>query len=205
MALRFVEIHLSKLIVFISGCSAMILEIVGVRILGSVFGTTITVWTAIIAVFLGALSLGYYIGGFWAQKANKSPFILPAILFLAAISVILISPLKSQINNFPQFASYEFGSFVLSFLFFAFPAFLLGIVTTYVIGLQVENYDNFGSVNGVIYGFSTFGGLTGVFLTSFYLIPNFSISGVIIGVGIALFIAAVLSASLRMLHRRRVN
>ena len=181
----------------------MILEIAGVRILGPVFGTTITVWTAIIGVFLGALSVGYYLGGFLAGK-NKSPFILSAILFLAAISVILILPFKSQINDFPQFVSYEFGSLALSFLFFAFPAFLLGIVITYIIGFQAENYDNFGLVNGVLYGFSTFGSFAGVFLSGFYLIPNYRISSIIFGVGIALIIAAIFAAALP-LHSRRVN
>lgn len=180
----------------------MVLEIAGVRILGPVFGTTIAVWTAIIGVFLGALSLGYYTGGFLAQKTNKSQFILSVILVLAGVSIILIAPLKSRIVDFPQFASYEFGSLTLSFLFFAFPAFLLGIVTTYIINFEAEKFDNFGSVNGVLYGFSTFGSFAGVFLTSFYLIPNFPVSSVIFGVSIALFITAIFAAAL---HRRHVN
>lgn len=200
--LMFLKNHLSKLIIFISGCSVMILEITGVRIFGPVFGTTATVWTAIIGVFLGALTVGYYAGGFLVQKANKNPFILSAILVLAAGSVILILPFKSQINDFPQLVSYELRSLALSFMFFALPAFLLGIITTYVIGLQAENYDNFGSVNGVLYGFSTFGSLVGVFLSGFYLIPNFRISSIIFGVGIALLATAVFAAAL---HRRRVN
>lgn len=180
----------------------MILEITGVRIFGPVFGTTATVWTAIIGVFLGALTVGYYVGGFLAQKANKNSFILSAILVLAAGSVILILPFKSQINDFPQFVSYELRSLIFSLEFFALPAFLLGIITTYVIGLQAENLETFGSVNGVLYGFSTFGSLMGVFLSGFYLMPNFWISSIIFGVGIALFVAAGFSLAL---HRRRVN
>lgn len=180
----------------------MILEIIGVRIFGPIFGTTIAVWTAIIGVFLGTLSIGYYFGGFLSQKANKNPFVLSAILALAAVFVILIAPLKSQINDFPQFASYELRSLTLSFLLFALPAFLLGAVTTYIIDMEAEKFDNFGSVNGVLYGFSTFGSLAGIFLTSFYFIPVFRISSIIFGVGAALFITAALALTL---HRRNVN
>ena len=133
--------HLNKLIVFVSGCSVMILEIIGVRIFGAILGTTMIVWSAIIGIFLAALTVGYYFGGFLVRSKNKNPLILSAILALAAASVIMISPVKDQIGALPQFVSYELRSLLLSLGLFALPAFLLGTVTVYVIGLKAENFE----------------------------------------------------------------
>ena len=54
---------LLEIIVFVSGAIVMILEIVGSRILAPQFGTSIFVWTSLIGIILGCLSIGYFLGG----------------------------------------------------------------------------------------------------------------------------------------------
>lgn len=62
--------YILEIAVFICGAVVMIFELVGSRVLGPYFGTSIFVWTSLIGIILGSLSLGYYLGG---KVADKTP------------------------------------------------------------------------------------------------------------------------------------
>ena len=47
-----------EITVFIVGAVIMIFELVGSRVLGPYFGASIFVWTSLIGIILGSLSLG---------------------------------------------------------------------------------------------------------------------------------------------------
>ena len=51
-----------------SGASVLAIEILGTRILGPFYGVSLFLWSALITVTLAALSLGYAIGGRWADN-----------------------------------------------------------------------------------------------------------------------------------------
>jgi hypothetical protein len=51
------------LTVFVTGAAALTIEILGTRIVGPTFGVSLFVWSALLAVTLGALATGYYVGG----------------------------------------------------------------------------------------------------------------------------------------------
>lgn len=57
-----------EIIVFITGAVVMILELVGSRIIAPYAGTSIIVWTSLIGIILGSLSIGYNWGGRLADK-----------------------------------------------------------------------------------------------------------------------------------------
>ena len=54
--------------VFLTGGALMVIEIVGTRIIGPVFGIGLFVWSALLTVTLGALAVGYYAGGVLADR-----------------------------------------------------------------------------------------------------------------------------------------
>jgi len=66
------KIKLGKLeiVVFVCGACVMILELVGARLLAPYLGTSIYVWASLIGIILGALSLGYWLGG---RLADRKP------------------------------------------------------------------------------------------------------------------------------------
>src|SRR5450830_1115356 len=85
--------------IFTCGAVVMIFELVGSRVLGPYFGTSIFVWTGLIGIILGSLSLGYYFGGKIAdKKADYS--VLSFIIFLASVCIALTTLIKSFLLNF---------------------------------------------------------------------------------------------------------
>jgi hypothetical protein len=55
-------------IVFVSSAVMLALEILGIRILGPFYGTGLFLWSAMITVTFGALTLGYRFGGIMADR-----------------------------------------------------------------------------------------------------------------------------------------
>ena len=57
--------------VFVSGAVVMVLEVLGTRLIAPVYGTSLHVWSAIIAVTLLSLSVGYWLGGRFADRHQE--------------------------------------------------------------------------------------------------------------------------------------
>src|SRR5215469_5160589 len=54
--------------VFFCGAIVMVYEIIGSRLLSPYIGSSIYIWTSLIGVILGSLSLGYWLGGRSADR-----------------------------------------------------------------------------------------------------------------------------------------
>lgn len=183
---------ITKIMIFTVGVSIMTLEILGARIMAPLIGTTIIVWTTVIGVILSSIGFGYYFGGRLADKKIGGKT-LSALLFSSSIFIILIIPLKNSLLNLIDFYPYGLSALLASLILFAPPTIFLGATTTYIIRMGVKNISTVGSVNGILYGISTAGNIVGIFLTGFYLIPKYTISTIIVSLGITLFILAGLA------------
>src|SRR5690349_13543858 len=56
------------LVVSLSGAAVLAIEILGTRVLGPWYGVSLYLWSALISVTLAALSVGYWLGGRWADR-----------------------------------------------------------------------------------------------------------------------------------------
>ena len=185
--------YILELTIFVCGAVVMIFELVGSRVLGPYFGTSIFVWTSLIGIILGSLSLGYYLGG---KIADKKPNFnsLSIIIFLAAVSIGLTIFIKDFLLIYLQiyFTDVRITSVFASLILFSPTSVLLGIVSPYAVKLKIENLNTSGSTVGNLYAISTAGSIIGTFLSGFYLIPQFGTNKLLIILSLTLIFISLL-------------
>ena len=185
---RFLSTNFLFLIVFLTGAGVLVIEVAATRVFSPYFGNTIFTISSILGVVLGALSLGYYFGGWFADKYPKfSLFFL--LIFLAGIFATLIQCfsvilLPSLAKNYDLKIGPLLASICLLFL----PNFFLGMISPFAIKLKTLQLSKVGRVSGKIFFWSTLGSIFGSFLTGFFLVPHFGISKIIIFSGSFLLI-----------------
>ena len=161
-----------EITVFVCGALVMIYEIIGSRLLSPYLGASTYVWTSLIGTILGALSLGYWLGG---RLADKKPDvkILASVIFLAGGLVALTILLKDLILAFIAESSMilEIKSLIAAILLFAPASILLGFVTPYAVKLKISTLEETGKTVGRLYALSTVGSILGTFSAGFFLIP----------------------------------
>ena len=79
---------LPGLIIFITGFVTMAFEIIGSRVLGPYFGSSVFVWTSLIGVIMGSLSAGYWLGGLLSVKRNDFGDLV-LILSISALFILI--------------------------------------------------------------------------------------------------------------------
>jgi spermidine synthase len=161
-----------ELTVFVCGAVVMIYEIIGSRIVSPFIGTSTYVWTSLIGVILGALSLGYWLGGRYADKLPNVK-ILASVIFLAgglvSITIFFKDLLLSMIAA--SNAGLEIKALLAAIFLFAPASVALGFVTPYAVKLKMSSLDDSGKVVGRLYALSTVGSIAGTFAAGFFLIP----------------------------------
>lgn len=166
------------LVVFTSGMTTLAVELTASRLLGNVFGSSNLVWANVIGLMLLYLTVGYFIGGRWADRSPKTTTLFQIILwgaFLSALIPLVSRPVLSTAAQavFGAEAALALGSFISILILFSVPVTLLGMVSPFVIRLAVSDVESAGKVSGQIYAISTLGSLLGTFLPVLFVIPEF--------------------------------
>ncbi|MDQ7027072.1 MAG: fused MFS/spermidine synthase [Anaerolineae bacterium] len=172
-------------------------ELSASRLLGNVFGTSNIVWANVIGLMLLYLTIGYFIGGRWADRSPHRTTMYKIVIWGAFLSALI--PLVSR--PILQVASQAFvgaeaglalGSFVAVLILFSVPITLLGTVSPFAIRLAVTDIDSAGKISGQIYAMSTIGSLIGTFLPVLFLIPELgTIRTFLVFSGILYFVAFI--------------
>jgi spermidine synthase len=178
--------------VFICGAAVMTYEITGSRIVSPFIGSSTYVWTSLIGVILGALSLGYWLGGKFADKHPNIKF-LGGVIVTAGGAVSFTVLLKELILS--AVASMPFGlglKAVVAALFLLAPAsVLLGFFAPYAAKLRIASTDESGRTVGRLYALSTVGSIVGTFLSGFVLIPFVGSTRTLYMIAASLFIVGL--------------
>lgn len=181
------------LVAFVCGAVVMVFEMVGSRILGPYFGTSIYVWTSLIGVILASLSLGYYLGGRVADT-RATPERLAMIIFFAALGIcwtlIFNRFLLPQLPATPD--TYKYFAILASVFAFSPTSVLLGMVTPHLARLQMTGIEGSGSVVGNLSALSTAGSIVGTFAAGFILIPLVGTKSVLVVLVIVLLLTSLL-------------
>lgn len=85
------------------------------------------------------------------------------------------------------------GPLFFGILFFFIPAFLLGVVSPYVIKLQsqISKNDEIGTVVGMTFFWGTFGSIFGSLLTGFVLVPYLGVTKSVVSTGVILVLLGI--------------
>lgn len=164
--------YILEITVFVSGALVMIYEIIGSRLLAPYIGTSTYVWTSLIGVILAALSLGYWLGGKWADRRPDLKILALVIFFaggLVSLTILAGDLLLALISKMPF--GLELKSLAAALLLFAPASVLFGFVTPYAVKLKTTTLEDTGKTVGRLYALSTVGSIAGTFLAGFVLIP----------------------------------
>jgi spermidine synthase len=150
----------------------MVYEIAGSRVLGPYLGTSIFIWTSLIGIILGSLSLGYWLGGKLADR-NPSYKHLAWIILASGVLILLTNLFKEVfLRNLPAIIpGLKWQSVLSAIILFAPASIFLGMVSPYAVKLKIKNLQTSGTTVGNLYAISTVGSIAGTFLAGFVLIP----------------------------------
>ena len=156
---------------FISGAVVMALEILGSRLLAPVFGNSLFVWGALIGVILAAMSSGYAMGGWLADRHRGGAVLAGLLLFSGAWTLLLAwagQPVMFSVSAWLD--DPRWGPCLAASILLAPPAFGLSGVLPALLRLSIGDMGHLGRHTGAMIAVSTVGSLIGTWGTAFYLL-----------------------------------
>jgi MFS family permease len=185
--------YLLEVVVFVCGALVMVFELVGARILGPYAGTSLFVWTSLIGIILGSLSLGYFFGGKISDKhPDYGAFGL--IILLAGIAILMTAISKDFVLRYLSVRIFDIRwlAVVSSIFLFAPGSFFMGMVSPFGVKLKLQALEKTGSTAGNLYAISTIGSIAGTFAAGFYLIPAFGSTSLVYFISLVLIASSLL-------------
>ncbi|MGH2541523.1 MAG: fused MFS/spermidine synthase, partial [Ardenticatenaceae bacterium] len=164
------------LLVFFAGLVTLGVELAASRLLAPFFGTSLIVWATLIGLILVYLSVGYWLGGRWADRSPRIETLIGIVtvagVLVGLVPVVAAPVLRLSVEGFARLhAGLLGGSFAGVLLLFTAPMILLGCVSPFAIRLAVVDLSHTGRVAGRLYALSTLGSFVGTFLPVLWLIP----------------------------------
>lgn len=175
---------------FIEGGCLMAFEILSVKIYTPYLGTSIYVWTSVLAVTLVGLACGYRAGGFFAQKESKN--FLVAAFFLSGILILLSTYTVKLFSPVFLSAGIKTASLLAGFVVLFFPVFFLGTISPLIVKYLNRIYLKLAKSTGTIYGTGTLGGIVFVLATVYVFIPGIGIKNTSYVLGLLLMVVGAL-------------
>lgn len=174
------------LFLFVSGASALIYQVVWVRLLLLIVGTTTAAVSTVLSVFMAGLGLGAWLFGSAADR-SRAPLKLYAYLELGIGLYALVLPtlMTAATPAYVRVARHLAGEPELLLLVRAALGALLLLVPTVLMGgtLPVliryvgRSIEGLGADLGALYGANLAGGVAGSLAAGFVLIPTFGVQG----------------------------
>lgn len=187
--------------VFISGMTSLAAEFGASRLLGNVFGTSNPVWAAIIGLILIYLTVGYFVGGRWADH-SPHPKTMYGILAWAAFTLGVVPYVAGPVLRMAAIAVDNLqvgiiaGAFAGVLILFTIPVTLMGMISPFAIRLTMKDAGHAGNTAGTIYGVSTIGSFIGTFLPTLVLIPTIGTTHTFLVFSVTLLLVALVGLGL---------
>lgn len=176
-------------LVFFASAAVLVVELVALRLLAPHLGLTLETNTLVIGIALAAIALGAWGGGRLADRLDPRRVLAP-LLAISAV-VVAATPFAVQMTATTRNPSLIL---VVAALTIMVPGTLLAAVTPMVTKLCLTSLEATGSVVGRLSGIGTAGSIVGTVVTGFVLISRVPVTGIMVGLGVSLLVAAALVA-----------
>lgn len=158
------------LIAFITGVVLMVYELIAARLLAPTIGSSTYVWTSVIGVIIAALSLGYWAGGVVADARQRRSDLIWLLLIVAATMTLTIYMHQALLANLLASGwDVRWQAVMASLLLFAPSSFGLGMISPYLVKLEVRSLQVAGRTVASLSALNSIGGISGTFLAGFFL------------------------------------
>lgn len=165
--------------VFITNLISLACQVIWGRHLAYLFGSTATVFSTVLAVFLLGLAVGALAGGGWADRSSRPWRLLARIeLFLGAYTVLSLAFFElgrwTYLAAFPSDLSplaAALAKLAVVLVTMIAPPFAIGAAFSVAVKLYSEGLEGIGHDVSLVYGVDTLGAATGALLAGFVLVP----------------------------------
>src|SRR5437763_8759795 len=178
-------------VVFLAYAGLLVLQLLAGRFLAPFIGSSVETWTCVIGVFLTGIALGNHFGGRIADRwpATKTLGILLILGSLSSLSLILWW-VVCQNTSFDRMFPLGPRIPILATLFCLPPAFVLSLITPLTIKLMLSDVSKAGRIAGLVFALSTLGCLLGNYMTGFWLIADYTLNAITVGVSVGYVLLA---------------
>jgi spermidine synthase len=191
-------------VAFVTGTVVMSFEMLGSRYLNPYFGSGIYTWASLISTVLASLTVGYFIGG-WLADRHPSAAVLGATILIGSVYLLFL-PLFAQPLLELVLAGFDdvrTGSLAAAMAVMFFPVTFLGMYSPFAIRLLLQSPQRSGTVSGTVYGISTAGSIVGTLGTTFFLIPSMGTRNITLTLGAAGVLAGLVLVAIPYVERYR--
>ena len=190
------------LIFILSGASGLIYEVIWMRQLTLIFGSTVFATTTVLTAFMAGLALGSFYFGRKIDASEQSPLRIYAILEAGIGVFCLVWPVILSVlgalyvlihrNVTSEFYLLSLIRFVLTFGVLLIPSTLMGGTLPVLTRFFVQRLEQLGVNVGILYALNTFGAVIGCVATGFFLIERMGIQQTLfVGIGINFGVAGI--------------
>jgi spermidine synthase len=193
---------------FLSGFSGLLYEVLWLRMLILIFGSTTLAVSTVLTSFMGGLALGSYLFGRIMDRQKRPLMVyglLEGIIGLYALMVpwlfsLLIPAYRVIWVQFhPNFYGFTLMQFLLVSVVLVIPTTCMGATLPILSKWAVLQEETLGVTIGRLYALNTFGAVLGTALSGFFLLP---LLGVQKTLGIAVAVNLLVALSILALYRR---
>lgn len=187
---------------FLSGVAGLAYEVLWIRQLSLVFGTTSFAVSTVLASFMGGLALGSWLFGRIADRRGDTLRLYAWLELGIGVFCILIPLFMQGVTSVYTITARSVGGsfYVMSLVRFLLCAVVLVIPTTFMGATLpllsryvVRRMDRLGSGVGWLYGINTFGAVAGTFLTGYLLIGTIGVFATTVAAALVNGVVALLA------------
>lgn len=168
-------------LLFLSGISALIYQVLWLRLLSLTFGVTIHAASTVLAAFMAGLAAGAFAAGRLADRSGYPLRLFGLVEILIGVCALLTPAALVAVHGayvalfarFPESAAVAaFVRFILPFAVLIVPTALMGATLPLVMKSSLARVEGLGTRAGLLYAANTAGAIVGALAAGLYLIPQ---------------------------------